>query len=92
MTLQLHAEAHLIGDRYYRCLSEALRSRQPHNPECADIGMLYLTALHRLEQHLLHEELSEDVLEMIRTTRDYQNLVARDLDRHQTSWGFSRAA
>ena len=78
-TRELYAEAHRLGDLYYRQAGQCIRTSGHINSDCRQTGSHYLDALERLLAHLTTVGQSRDVEQMRDLTAGYIDIVKGEL-------------
>ena len=78
-TVELWSAAHRFGDAYYLCLTELHCHGRGSLEECNSAADKYLVALEDLEKHLSTLEVSDDVTELVKSTKTYLRLVRNDI-------------
>ena len=85
-TYQLHANAHKMGDEYYRYLESNCQSETVENDECIERAKTYMQALETLRSHLLTLDFDDPhVAGLIQTTEGHISLVQTDLLHFQNA-------
>ena len=80
LTLKLNEAAHALGDKYYRCVTNAALSKGGFNDECIQSGRAYLAALETLREHLLKLEKGDEGDTLLENTDRYILLIRTDLN------------
>jgi hypothetical protein len=83
-TLELNANAHRLGDEYYRHLKKVGWSDRGIDPECVTLARAYLDALETFRTHLSTLAHGEEVDVLMHTTEGHIELVNGDLERFET--------
>ena len=81
-TRLLTANAHALGDEYYRSLSVATRAGEL-DPACLDLAFAYKKALEELRAHLSTLENQPEVTLLTEATERYIALIHKDFEVYQ---------